>query len=180
MGEPVKLPEFTYHPDPVATGNVEASESPCICCGQKRELIYTGPVYAEKDYKKCICPWCIATGSAAEKLGASFSDVHSLLQKEIAPEIIEEIRIRTPGYSSWQGEHWLCHCNDACEFHGDASFEDVRNASSETKEHWMRENNLGEDEWLDLTEDYRPQGDPAIYKFKCRHCGLILFGWDCS
>ena len=68
------LPSFKYHSAPVATGNVVESDIECCCCGKARGYIYIGPVYAIEEYDECICPWCIANGSAHEKLDASFTD----------------------------------------------------------------------------------------------------------
>ncbi|MBK1868507.1 CbrC family protein [Aestuariivirga sp. YIM B02566] len=50
------LPKFTYHPDPIATGSLVASEEICICCGQARGFIYKGPAYAVEELVDCICP----------------------------------------------------------------------------------------------------------------------------
>lgn len=178
MSEP--LPSFRYHPDPVATGAVKKSESACICCGRQRGGIYVGPVYSVNELNESLCPWCIADGSAAAKFGASFSDSHPLLQAGVSDAIAEEVNLRTPGFESWQQEHWLSHCNDACEFHGDASVEDVKNVSHETKLRWLEEYKQDEDGWAWVTDGYQAKGDSALYKFKCRHCDLILFGWDMS
>lgn len=40
---PMTLPKFKYHPDPVATGHLVESDTACACCGQVRGYIYTGP-----------------------------------------------------------------------------------------------------------------------------------------
>lgn len=174
------LPNFKYHPDPEGNDVIEESDEACICCNKKRGYIYTGPVYAIEELDEQLCPWCIANGEAAKKFDASFADAHPLLRDGIAKDIVDEVSLRTPSYSSWQQEQWLSHCNDACEFHGDASEEDVRNASEETKQQWMQNYQSGEDLWNTITEGYYPKGDNAIYKFKCRHCNQIIFGWDCS
>lgn len=176
----MKIPNFKYHPDPIASGVIEKSDKICRCCNAARGYIYTGPVYAIDDLDESLCPWCIASGDAAEKFGASFADAHPLAKEGIAKEIIEEITHRTPGYVSWQQEWWLSHCNDACEFLGDASEEDIAKASADTKRQWMAEYDFGEKEWEDITRGYKPKGDPAFYKFRCCHCGLVLLGWDCS
>jgi uncharacterized protein CbrC (UPF0167 family) len=176
----MELPNFKYHPDPIASGVIKKSDKACLCCNKARGYIYTGPVYAIKDLNESLCPWCIDSGAASEKFGASFSDSYPLLKKGIAKTIVEEVTRRTPGYESWQQELWLSHCNDACEFLGDASDDDVANASPETVSQWMKEYSLGEIEWKNIAESYIPKSDSAIYKFRCRHCGLILFGWDCS
>jgi len=174
------LPAFCYHPDPVATGSVEASGTVCVCCGVARGFIYVAPVYGEKDLFDSLCPWCIADGSAAAKLGASFADSHPLVKAGVPESVVEEVSLRTPGYSCWQQEQWLAHCGDACEFHGDATVEDVANASAQTKQAWMAEYSQDEAGWKWVTEGYQPKADSALYKFKCRHCSAVQFGWDLS
>jgi uncharacterized protein CbrC (UPF0167 family) len=162
----------------MATGAIVPSETVCACCDQARGYIYCGPVYGETELDDCICPWCIADGSAATKLGASFADSYPLIKAGIAREIAEEINLRTPSYVCWQQEEWLSHCNDACEFHGDASAADIRGASVETKEAWLAHYMQDEKGWVWATDSYAPGGGSALYKFVCRHCGLVLLGWD--
>ena len=174
------LPLFIYHPDPLSTGAIEPSTVKCICCGKARGFIYVAPVYALEDLNELLCPWCIADGSAAEKFDASFADNHRLLQAGLAARIVEEVHLRTPGYFSWQSECWLSHCNDACEFHGDATRIDIANASQETKIEWQRQYKRTDKDWERITTGYVPRGGQAFYKFVCRHCGLVLLGWDCS
>ena len=95
------LPTFKYHPDPLATGSVAESDTECVCCGQVRGYIYTGPVYAIEEYYNCICPWCIADGSAYEKLDAMFTDDAGIggygEWDEVAEEVIEAVTQR----NSW-------------------------------------------------------------------------------
>jgi hypothetical protein len=174
------LPFFKYHPDPLATGAIERRALQCACCGQSRGFVYVQPVYATTDLDEKLCPWCIADGSAASKFGASFSDEQPLSLAGVAKEVVEEVCLRTPGYSSWQQEEWLAHCNDACEFHGDASEEDVARASEATKADWRQHYELTEKDWKAQVKDYEPAGDSAFYKFVCRHCGLVRLGWDHS
>lgn len=109
------LPTFRYHPDPVASGSVESSSERCRCCKRARGAIYTGPVFAEKDLDDKLCPWCIADGSAAEKFGATFTDIESL--DDGIPEAVAELLItRTPGVAHWQSGRWPACCGDACAF----------------------------------------------------------------
>lgn len=119
-----EFPIFKYHPNPLETKNITESTVKCICCEQSRGFIYVASVYARGTYDDVICPWCIADGSAAKKLDATFcSDIDG----EIAAEIVDEVIRRTPGYISWQGEQWQTHCGDACEFHGDVSKSEMNN-----------------------------------------------------
>ena len=104
------LPLFRYHPDPIATGNIIKSDIECCCCGKARGFIYTGPVYAIKEYNKHICPWCIADGLAHIKLDASFNDEIGIggggIWDKVPEEVIDEVAYRTPGFSGWQQEQW--------------------------------------------------------------------------
>ena len=51
------MPSFGYHLDPIASGSVKASNAACVCCTEARGYVYTGPVYAEAEYEKTLCPW---------------------------------------------------------------------------------------------------------------------------
>ena len=174
------LPKFQYHPDPIATGMVQASQAQCACCDRVRGLIYVGPVYGELDLHESLCPWCIADGSADRKLGASFADAHSLQKAGVTREVIDEVNLRTPAFTSWQQEEWLTHCNDACEFLGDASASEIAEATTEAKQAWQAHFGLAASAWDELTQLYVPGGDQALYKFRCLHCKAVRFGWDCS
>jgi uncharacterized protein CbrC (UPF0167 family) len=72
------IPSFKYHPDPVATGSLEAREITCVCCGEVREYVYVGPVYAKGDIEGEICSWCISTGRAHNQLRAEFTDIDAI------------------------------------------------------------------------------------------------------
>jgi uncharacterized protein len=174
------LPQFKYHPNPLATGMIKPSPTLCACCKQSRGYVYVGSVYGPHDLDEKLCPWCIANGLAATKLEASFNDCYPLEETNLPAAVIEEIGQRTPGYISWQQELWLTHCNDACEYHGDATPEDVTTASEATKSAWRQEYGLTETDWDAITRNYSAGGDSAFYKFVCRHCATTLLGWDCS
>jgi uncharacterized protein CbrC (UPF0167 family) len=174
------LPTFRYHPDPIATGSIEESPNECLSCGQARGYIYTGSVYAEDDFENDICPWCIADGSAAEQFEATFSDGYSLTEADVSDEIVEEVTKRTPGFECWQSEVWLTCCDDACEFHGDATKSDLQAVDEDDLEDMLAEWDLSMSEWKQLVKSYQPKGDPAVYKFVCRHCKQAKYNMDCS
>jgi uncharacterized protein len=174
----MSIPTFTYHPDPLATGSVKASDISCRCCGVSRGYIYTASVYAPGSYRDCICPWCIADGSAAEKFEAMFSDDQPLFEVGVPPAVIEEVTRRTPGYNSWQQEEWLCCCGDACEFHGDAPRSELQALHSDALARTLSAWNWREQDWAQFVQHYQPSGNPAVYKFRCRHCGEIKYGVD--
>lgn len=172
------LPFFKYHPNPIETGNIEESNKICACCEKARTYIYIASIYSTFDLDESICPWCIADGSAAEKFDAVFSDDHPLLQNGISDEIVREVVTRTPGFISWQQEVWLSHCQDACEFHGDLSKQEAKNLEEETIKKFCIENGLHDEDGREIIKDYEKGGNPAIYKFVCRHCGEIKLYTD--
>ncbi len=115
------LPITKYHPNPVATGSVEANpDQPCLCCNRIRGYVYTGPAYAERFHylSACLCPWCVADGSAAKAFGAEFTDTGTL--DDVPKAVLEELVKRTPGFTAWQQEQWLCCCQDAAAYLGRA------------------------------------------------------------
>jgi uncharacterized protein len=172
------LPAFRYHPDPVANGIVAKSDVTCVCCDCTPGYIYRGPVFAVEDLDGKLCPWCIADGTAAEKFSARFVDSDGLLSANMPREVIDHVAKRTPGYVCWQSQQWQAHCNDACAYHGDASVEDVANASRETINAWKAQYGMQDADWIKLSDGYEPKGHSAFYKFVCLHCDAVLLSWD--
>ena len=174
----MSLPKFRYHPNPLATGSIEESDAECLCCEKARGYIYVCNTYSEEDIEEALCPWCIADGSAAEKFDATFSDDAPLVDEGIEEEIVEEVTQRTPGFLSWQQDVWLCCCDDACEYHGDASREHLAKLKGEALEEALEQLSCTEDEWPDFLKNYEPGGSPAVYHFICRHCRKSKYGTD--
>jgi uncharacterized protein len=173
------LPHFKYHPAPIQSEVVVASDGTCICCGKARGAMYVGPTFTtHRDIRDNICPWCIADGSAAQKYAARFAGYTSLLKAGIARAIVDEVTTQTPGYFSWQSDNWQSHCGDACVFHGDATVADVAHASRATIDAWKAEYEMNEDDWARFSDGYEPKGHSVFYKFVCRHCDIVLFSWD--
>ncbi|EHO84140.1 hypothetical protein HMPREF0380_01218 [Eubacterium infirmum F0142] len=112
-----ELHRFKYHPDPLSTGSFEEGEEKiCPCCGNKSKVYYSSFPYCTED-AEYICPTCISNGEAAMKFEASFvqdAEWHGEPNKEKDDELFH----RTPGYLSWQGEHWLSCCDDYCAYMG--------------------------------------------------------------
>jgi uncharacterized protein CbrC (UPF0167 family) len=179
------LPNFKYHPDPVATGSVVESDTECVCCGKARGFIYTGPVYATEEYDECICPWCIADGSAHEKLEASFTDESGIggggMWDEVPDEVIEEVAYHTPGFSGWQQEQWWTHCGDAAQFIGRAGRKEL-NALGPQAISAIQESAALSDgpEWDQFFAALNKDGSPTAYMFRCRQCGQLGGYQDCD
>ncbi|SEQ72359.1 hypothetical protein SAMN03159444_02338 [Pseudomonas sp. NFACC02] len=175
-----ELPLFRYHPDPIATGAIEISDERCTCCERARGYIYRGAMYTTYDVETLLCPWCISDGSAAKKFEGSFNDVNSMIGRGIPASVVQEVNERTPSYSSWQEVVWLYHCSDACEFHGDASADDVRNAVPSTFEAFLEGQEEFREHWLSEFTNYQPNEDLVFYKYKCRHCRMVLLTYEYS
>jgi len=169
------LPEFGYHPDPLATGFVERSDGTCLSCGQPRGFIYTGPVSAVDELVNSFCPWCIADGSAAARFAASFS-ADEPVPEGVPREVVDAVTTRTPGFSGWQQSHWLYHCGDGAAFLGLAGWPELEGLPDALDALRHEHDGLG---WTPkLIEEYLREldkdGSPSAYLFRCRHCGTHL------
>jgi uncharacterized protein CbrC (UPF0167 family) len=172
------LPTFKYHPDPIATGSVVESEAICECCETARGYIYVGPVYAVEELVDCICPWCVADGSAHSKFDAHFMDadgVGGYGEWEAVPRAIaEEIAFRTPGFSGWQQERWWTHCADAAEFVGAVGSAAAKALGEQFLEHIRAQAGLeGGPRWAQYLAALDVEHGPTAYAFRCRHCGKL-------
>ena len=161
------LPFFKYHPDPLETGAFEeGEEKTCPCCGNKSRVYYTLMPYCidNVDY---LCPTCISNGEAARKFDAMFvsdAEWHGDNDKEKDDELFR----RTPGYLSWQGEHWLSCCDDYCAYMGTVGTRELKAmdiAEEVISEYEER------DEFADVEEYLVKDGSMCGYLFKCLHCG---------
>jgi uncharacterized protein CbrC (UPF0167 family) len=159
---PEPLPTFRYHPDPVATGSVEASDGRCPRCEQARGFAYVGPVHADEDVEG-LCPWCIADGSAAERFDAEFTEVDG----EVPDEVLVELTQRTPGFTGWQEERWLVHCDEGAAYLGRIGYDEL---AAHPDALAMVRDEVGDDH----TEALHPDGDATGYLFRCLHCGAHL------
>ncbi|MGW1746026.1 CbrC family protein [Streptomyces sp. NPDC002092] len=173
------LPQFPYHPNPVATGSVAASDEACVCCGQKRGWVYTGPVYAADGPDSGICPHCIAFGTAAERYGACFSDT---VDGDVPADVRKALLERTPGFIAWQSPHWLTHCGDGAAYLGRAGARQLE-AYPDAVDHLRRE--CAEWKWPpgqieEFLRSLDNEDQPTAYLFRCRACGAHLAYADFS
>ncbi|MFC5722769.1 CbrC family protein [Streptomyces gamaensis] len=169
------LPDFPYHPDPVATGVVVPSDVTCVCCGQQRGHVYTGPVYSEADgLDDRLCPWCIADGSAAERYKASFTE--GCLGDHVPVDVILAVDTRTPGYDAWQVPQWFYHCGDGAAFLGAVGTPELANYPDAVEMLRQEAHDWG---WSPEEVDHHlstldKDGQPTAYLFRCRVCGTHL------
>jgi uncharacterized protein CbrC (UPF0167 family) len=171
-----ELPEFPYHPDPIATGSVVGKPLLCSCCGQQRTMTYVGPVFAEEELEDELCPWCIADGTAADTYDAQFTDVTWRVPDDVSAEVTEVVLRRTPGFNGWQQERWLHHCGDGAEFHGRVGAKELRTLPDARA---VLLADMGRYGWSAaqlerFVESLDAGGSATAYLFRCRHCRTHL------
>ncbi|MFI6832711.1 CbrC family protein [Kribbella sp. NPDC050241] len=173
------VPDFRYHPDPVATGSAEVSEDTCELCGEQTGFRSRGPIYGVQ--LKEICLGCIADGTAADRLvtpngPTEFTDVGWGVPDGIPDAVLKEISQRTPGHYSWQQDHWLYHCGDGAAYLGRVGWEQLRHDPGALRALQSEASEVGLDDsaamgWISrLSVD----GDMTAYLIECLHCGLHL------
>ncbi len=178
----MELPHFKYHPDPIATGSIVKSDATCIVCERARGYIYAAGCYSLEEYEECICPWCIADGSAADKLDATFFDESGVGFEagSVPPDLVHLIATQTPGFSGWQQERWWGHCNQPAAFIGHAGEAELVAAGPEALQ-VIRDNTGIEDDgqWADFLSALDADGSPTAYLFRCVECGKLGGYQDC-
>lgn len=180
----MRLPEFRYHPDPIATGSVVPSGVKCVCCGQARGYIYAGPVYAVEELDQSICPRCVANGKAHAQFDAEFTDAAGVgdyrFPKTLPESVVEEVSFRTPGFCGWQQERWLACCNDAAQFLGRAGHRELQSEWSQAIPSVQADCGLEGAEWAQFFHHLSRDGSPTAYVFQCLHCRAYLAYQDCD
>jgi uncharacterized protein CbrC (UPF0167 family) len=182
------LPEFKYHPNPIETGAFKTDKTvKCDCCRQMTDVYYEGSFYCIEniDY---LCPFCIASGKAAEKFDGEFQDYASI--EGISPnpsepntfnnkEAIEEVTKRTPTYNSWQQQVWLAHCDDLCAFIGYVGWNEIKDKVNEFADLQsdIQDYNFSTD---DLSKYLFNNGSLQGYLFQCLHCKKYRLYMDCD
>ena len=167
------LPFFKYHPDPLRSGSIEESGATCICCGQARGFLYSGPAYCEQDLQDSLCPWCIADGSAHATFDVIFSD-DTGFSSDIPPLAAAEVAERTPGYHSWQEGQWLSCCGDAMAFLEPAGTTEIRQHYPQWEGELM--SNIVYDLGISgaaarrMLDSLQRDAGPTAYVFRCLHC----------
>ncbi len=167
------LPVFRYHPDPIASGSIVASDAQCACCGEHRGFIYTGPAYSEEELEDALCPWCIADGRAHEKFDASFVDTAGF-PDDVPQEVVEEVAYRTPGFNSWQEGQWLGCCGDAAAFLEPAGYAEIHARYPQIEGQLMmyivHELGISGAAATGLLHGLQRDHGATAYIFACRHC----------
>jgi hypothetical protein len=165
---------------------VIASDVECPCCGQARGYVYAGHAYGEDEYDNCICPWCIADGSASTKLGVEFQDPAGVPgwsfgdAPQVSAEVVAEVCTRTPGFTGWQQEEWFTCCDDAAAFLGRAGRRELEERWPEAVAAVRVSTGLAGPKWEAFFQALDRDGSPTAYIFRCLHCGRYGAYQDCD
>ncbi len=156
---------FKYSPNIQMIGILKNEKGICQCC-RKEVSQYYPTMYCREDVN-CICLECIKSGLAAEKYQGQF--VQDAESDKVSDAVkIDELFKRTPGYTSWQGEHWLACCGDFCAYLGDVG-------TKELVEMGIADDVFAEYDALNEYDDAREylvkSGSFCGYLFQCLHCG---------
>lgn len=170
------LPVFRYHPDPLRSGSVVASEATCLSCREARGFIYTGPAYAEAELEDALCPWCIADGRAHAAFDATFHD-EAAFPDAVPADAIVEVATRTPGFNDWQGVEWPACCDDLTAFVEPAGYAEIQEAyprlEGQLVTHIVHEVGLSGGAAIQYLKSLDRDRGPTAYIFRCLHCD----GW---
>lgn len=174
MTSPPRLPFFRFHPDPIGSGSVVASDNRCQCCGKKRGWIYIGPVYAAAGVADdALCPWCIADGTAHARLGAEFVDSEAFAEP-VTDALADEVINRTPGFATWQSERWLSCCGEPAAFITPAGRAEIAQRfprlEAELMGHIVHELEISGAAAHSLLASLHREHGPTAYVFQCRKC----------
>lgn len=174
------MPIFKYHPNPLETEAFSTGESrTCNCCGRLTDIWYETPFYTRFNDIDCLCPACIADGSAAKKFDGEFQDAYSTDEVSDCQKL-DELVHRTPGYRGWQQEYWPAHCDDYCAFLGYVGWAELVSLGIDKEIEESYQNGVqGFD--LDIVKaNMLNGGSMQGYLFKCLHCGRYLLHVDCD
>ncbi len=170
------IPEFKYHPNPLATGAFEQCKEGviCDCCGKTTNIYYEAPFYTVDDIDY-LCPNCIASGDAAKKFDGTFQDDYSVDDGVEDIDKLDELIHRTPGYCGWQQEYWRAHCGDYCAFIGYVGAAELK-ALGVMEE--VLDDSLWDEEQKELIRNSVNGGSFQCYLFQCLHCGKHMLWMD--
>lgn len=160
------LPQFRYHPDPLGTGAfIEDEAKTCPCCANK-STVYSSTMPYCIESVEYLCPNCIASGRATKKYDANFVQ-DSEWEGERDQEKDDELFHRTPGYISWQGEHWLSCCEDYCAYLGTVGTRELKAMGiAET----VFAQYASHHEFTNVEQFLVKDGSLCGYLFQCIHC----------
>lgn len=176
------FPNFRYHPDPISTGAFKKTKRPCVLCGIRRGFTYAydahNSEYRHLPYaRNPICPWCIASGVAARRDDAVFTDHDIKGWPRVPKHILKEVDRRTPGLRIPNWSTYLGCCNDVMAFTGYAGLKELQKSYPDALPS-VTESIKGRyayEEYSEATvmETLDKKGIPTACIFRCLHCDRL-------
>jgi hypothetical protein len=172
-----ELPIFKYYPDPIKAGDFKTDKTViCDCCERETDVYYNGSFYCTEEVE-FLCPRCIKSGEASEKLEGSFQDFYEEINDKSKTD---ELCHRTPGYAGWQSGNWLAHCDDDCAFVGYVGWKEIVEMGLEAEiEADLTLESHGYD-FADIKKHLTNDGSMQGYLFRCLVCGKHRLYADCD
>jgi uncharacterized protein CbrC (UPF0167 family) len=165
------LPDFRYHPDPIHTGAFMRSATPCAVCAQSTGWTYARAAYSTELWTlegDGLCPWCLASGRAADVFAAAFVDFVPYGGPRPAQSIVDVVERRTPGIAWWYHDGWSVHCDDACAYLGPVDATTYPQLSAEAQAAVQR---TGCNYLWDGSAGSEGGDKAPVQLFRCLHCG---------
>jgi hypothetical protein len=113
--------------------------------------------------------------------GISFNDstIYPVSEStlQLSAEDQDLVEHRTPGFTTWQGNHWLMYCGRACVYLGEADAADLRGGwAGAIPSMFAGEERLQKE----IFENIRRGGSPCAYVFQRQGCQTLVGNWDCD
>jgi ankyrin repeat protein len=120
------LPVFTYFASAELCSEIENTSQPCDCCKKRPGCLLKTPLIDNNDNEEVVCPWCISTGKAAQKFKIHPNCTELADEDTIHDQTaIEELKKRTPPFTTWQDNFWLTHCGLPCQYKGRVGWKEI-------------------------------------------------------
>ena len=100
--------------------------------------------------------------------------------EQLPPDDAAIVANRTPGFTTWQGNHWMSCCGRACIYLGEADGGDLAGRWADVVPGMFADDDLDEEYVRQTVADIQRGGSPAAYVFQCRTCGKLQGYWDCD
>ena len=178
------LPHFPLFPHPENEGIFEPTEFDCDICKKCRGVRYIAgflgaPVGVDSE-EMVVCPWCIADGSAGAQ-GLTFNDaeIYGLSKAQMTAADKELVEQRTPGFVTWQQNHWLMCCGRACIYLREADTGDLQGKWAAAVPSMFEDDDLPQDHKDEIVRTIARGRGPCAYVFECQVCHSLKAFWDC-
>jgi len=92
----------------------------------------------------------------------------------------ELVEHRTPGFVTWQGNHWTACCGRACIYLGEADAKDLQGRWAQAVPSMYADLDWPADKIAEHVASFERESSPSAFVFKCQVCGKLQGYWDCD